>query len=145
MAKESYHYGFGFFGTVSLIKVPHANAPLDLHIRIGRDFQVEKPKEKSEKKTDDQAEGKVKGRTEGETETVPKTKAEEPKEGQEKTKEGEGKPKKASDESAISDKTKKSPRSKKMWNMVVFCDEWKDIYGVKNVTVRRTSVRPRTS
>lgn len=138
MTKESYHYGFGFFGTVSLIKVPQANAPLDLHIRIGRDFVVEKPKEKPKGKSEDKTDDKAKGNTSGETETVPKKEEEKPKEGEEI-------PKEPSDESAVSDKTKKSPGGKKMWNMMVSCDEWKDIYGVKNVTVRQAFVRLRTS
>jgi len=137
--KKSYNYGFGFFGTVSFIKIPHAKAPLDLHIRIGRDFEVEKNKDKgkdeknkkegqTEEEKDSTSENTSQGKDVIPTDSKKDTGAEKTGAGAEnaveKAKEAEKKPKEHSD-----------GRHKRMWRVVIYCDEWKDVYGVKNVTV----------
>ena len=169
--KKSYNYGFGFFGTVSFLKVPHANSPLDLDIRIARDFVVEKKdkdggKEDSKGKGDTDVKGEGDGgkgsKAEGESEGDKKIKAADKQETGEDSKEtteesgqlaktpaattdreanagaqdASGKPEKKEDKpKPPADKTHSDGKHKRVWNVVVSCDEWKDIWGVKNVTV----------
>ncbi|KNG89245.1 hypothetical protein ANOM_002147 [Aspergillus nomiae NRRL 13137] len=169
--KKSYNYGFGFFGTVSFIKMPHANAPLDLHIRIGRDFEVEKDekKDKKEEKKEDGGGGEEKKKkkkkendSKKEVDTVETTgksgsdtnKANEDsvpvakevlsadstedaggEESLEKPTEGESKPQKPEE------KKHSDGRHKRVWSVVIYCDEWKDIYGVKNVSLKKAELR----
>lgn len=170
--KKSYNYGFGFFGTVSFIKIPHANSPLDLHIRIGRDFEVEKEKkdekkeekkgkkkeeegkEKKKETKEDEGEEKNKGKeNDSEKKVEALEKKDEPssdtnkasKDTAELAKDGEKSSEKSSE---AGDKPKKAEgkkhsdgKHKRMWKLAIYCDEWKDIYGVKNVSVSRTAAR----
>ncbi|KAE8421243.1 hypothetical protein BDV36DRAFT_305117 [Aspergillus pseudocaelatus] len=171
--KKSYNYGFGFFGTVSFIKVPYAKSPLDLHIRIARDFEVEKEKKeeagkeegKDEKKQtkEDEGEEKNEGKEDASKKVEPLEKKDEPssdtKKASEDTEqiakdaitadstadnggekalqptEGDSKPKKAEE------KKHSDGRHKRMWNVVIFCDEWKEIYGVKNVSLKKAELK----
>ena len=169
--EKSYNYGFGFFGTVSFLKVPHANSPLDLDIRIARDFVVDK-KDKdgggkdSKGKGDKDVKGKEDGgkgsKAEGENEGDQKIKAADKQEAGEDSKEATEEPgqpaktlaattdgeanagaqdaletpeKKEGKPTPPADETHSDGKHKRVWNVVVSCDEWKDIWGVKNVTV----------
>ena len=169
--KKSYNYGFGFFGTVSFLKVPHANSPLDLDIRIARDFVVDKKdkdaggkdsKGKGDKDVKGEGDGgkgsKAEGESEGDKKIKPADKQEAGEDGKETTEEpgqlaktpaattdseanagaqdAPEKPKKKEDKpKSPADKTHSDGKHKRVWNVVVSCDEWKDIWGVKNVTV----------
>ncbi|KAF7627398.1 hypothetical protein AFLA_002779 [Aspergillus flavus NRRL3357] len=170
--KKSYNYGFGFFGTVSFIKIPHANSPLDLHIRIGRDFEVEKEKkdEKKEEKKgkkkeeegkekkkeikEDEGEEKNEGKeNDSEKKVEALEKKDEPssdtnkasKDTVELAKDGEMSSEKSTE---AGDKPKKAEgkkhsdgKHKRIWKLAIYCDEWKDIYGVKNVSLKKAELK----
>ena len=172
--KQSYNYGFGFFGTVSFIKIPYAKSPLDLNIRIARDFDVEKKEKKEEEeekegidKKKETKEGEGEEKNEGKEDDSKKVEPQEKKDEQSSDRkkaskdtehiandstpadgtaddggekalqpaEGESKPKKAEEEKHS------DGRHKRMWNVVIFCDEWNEIYGVKNVSVSKIASR----
>jgi len=115
-------------------KVPHANAPVELNYRIGRDFEVDDSadgtdgeKGESDDKKDDKTDAEKnaeddKDMTQSPTADVVKVDAEPP----------AGKPSKKLQKPQ---KQWSDGKHKRVWNMVIWCDKWDDIYGIKNVSV----------
>jgi hypothetical protein len=136
---------------VSLLKVPYAKSPFDLHIRIARDFEVE-TKEKDKKKDkgkEDKKKNKEKNEEE-EKEDGSSSGSGSNKASQDAAKALTSKSEDAGAERSLEKPTKKDDsktkpakekhsdgRHKRMWNVVITCDEWKSIYGVKNVSVSK--------
>jgi hypothetical protein len=48
--KKSWFFGFAFFGSLVITKVPYANVPLDVNYRVARDFVAAEEEEKKKKK-----------------------------------------------------------------------------------------------
>lgn len=122
--KKSWYFSFGLFGVVQITNIPHANAPLEMKYRIARDFSVKKSEKKKKEGKDDEKEDKAE-----DSETVSETK----KNGADKdmdTKEDTKKDKKADTE-----KVDVPAEHERHWNLVIVADQWKDIYGIKNLTV----------
>ncbi|XHG01805.1 hypothetical protein AWENTII_005176 [Aspergillus wentii] len=132
---QSWNFGFGFYGTVMLTNVPHANVPLELNYRIARDFEVEGNSDGEDNKGEDKKdEDKSKEKTEESAANLTKPDNEGIKDGSKSTMtklpEGE-KPKKEYSDGA----------HKRIWNMVIWCDKWEDIYGIKNVSLTKAELK----
>lgn len=110
-----------------------------MHIRIARDFEVEEKKDKGKdgkdekevqvkkkKKSSSDSNQESENTTQDDQEMIPAASAEEAgaESAVDEPSKGELKPKEHSD-----------GRHKRIWKVVIYCDEWKNIYGVKNVTV----------
>ncbi|KAK2931735.1 Kelch-type beta propeller [Fusarium oxysporum f. sp. vasinfectum] len=69
--KKSWFFGFAFFGTVLVTKVPHANVPLDMNYRIARDFSIKtmdaSPKDDDKKSGENDQKGKETDKKEDES------------------------------------------------------------------------------
>ncbi|RKK96661.1 hypothetical protein BFJ68_g14312 [Fusarium oxysporum] len=113
--KKSWFFGFAFFGTVLVTKVPHANVPLDTNYRIARDSVAT---EEGEKKKDDK---------EGD--------------GDDKAAEDEGGGVAANDKKSgendqkgkETDKKEDESKHKRSWNLLIKPDKWENIYGIENM------------
>jgi hypothetical protein len=130
--KKSWFFGFAFFGTVLVTKVPHANVPLDMNYRIARDFVAA---EEEEKKTDDKEGDEDDKAAEDEGGGVAandksiKTMDASPKDDDKKSGENDQKGKET-------DKKEDESKHKRSWNLLIKPDKWENIYGIENVTVR---------
>jgi hypothetical protein len=119
---------------VSLLKVPYAKSPFDLHIRIARDFEVE-AKEKDKKIDKGKEDKKEKSKEKNEKEE--KEDGSSSGSGSNKASEDAAKALTSKSEGACAKEKHSDGRHKRMWNVVITCDEWKSIYGVKNVSVSK--------
>lgn len=139
---QSWNFGFGFYGTVMLTNVPHANVPLELNYRIARDFEVDGKDEGggddpagNKTSKDDEAKNKPE---DNKVEHVSEENA-----GEKNEKSPEANLTKPDDEGKHGSKsTLTKPKKeysdgahKKIWNVVIWCDKWENIYGIKNVSV----------
>lgn len=125
-------------------KVPHANAPVELNYRIGRDFEVDESADDADDKKDDKDENDESGEN-GEKDD--KTDAEKNAKVDKDTTQPPAKDIAKVDAETPAGKTSKKlqkPKKqwsdgehKRMWNLVIWCDEWDDIYGIKNISVSR--------
>ncbi|KAG9502038.1 hypothetical protein J7337_007749 [Fusarium musae] len=108
-AKKSWFFGFAFFGTVLITKVPHANVPLDVNYMIARDFvAVDKVKKKEDDKEGD-ADGDDEGGEGDAKEQAIKTMDESPK--------GDDK------EGKETDKKNDKSKHKRSWNLLIKPDK----------------------
>lgn len=123
-------------------KVPHANAPVELNYRIARDFEI-----------DENADGADGEDSTGSADEKEDGTVEKGEEGEKTDGEKNVKVDKSMTQSPATDiakvgaktptvKTSKKPKKqwsdgehKRMWNMVIWCDKWDDIYGIENVSV----------
>lgn len=147
-SKSEWKYGFGFFGSLNIIGIPHAKALLNLSYRIARDVVVEKDDKKKEKGGDGAKEKKKKDATDAskektgaETEKKDEKNADEEKVGEEAVdrSSGSGKQQKK-DLKKKPEKDAKTPKVQRLWNLVIVSDKWKDIYGIENVSVSHPRV-----
>ncbi|KAG5813370.1 hypothetical protein H9Q74_003275 [Fusarium xylarioides] len=135
--KKSWFFGFAFFGTVLITKVPHANVPLDVNYRIARDFVAEDEEEKKEGDKEGDGEDKA-GEDEG-GERGAKEKAitkmdESPKGDNKEIGEDDKKGKEAN-------KKEEKPKHKRSWNLLIKPDKWENIYGIENVTMKDAELK----
>ncbi|KAF4973360.1 hypothetical protein FSARC_338 [Fusarium sarcochroum] len=161
--EQSWYFGFGFFGTVVIAKIPYANAPLEMNYRIARDFVPPKDEKDEDDKKDD---GKDKDKDEKPEESIeddnsqevayndrkPKPTAPIAKRVKKKAK-GGSKAKKAKKvkQARKARQTKKAEKEKKnemeslkhrrSWNLIIASEEWKDIYDIKNVTMTEAQLK----
>ncbi|KAM0355061.1 hypothetical protein ACHAPU_000912 [Fusarium lateritium] len=136
--KKSWYFGFAFIGTLRLTNVPHANVPLEMNYRLARDFIPAKV-EKKEEKQDSKKNKKEDDKKDDETKRVEKTKADDKVDAKslEKTEE----PEKQRKDGKKEEEDKKEPKHKRYWNFVIKADKWKDIYGVKNLTMSKAELK----
>ncbi|KAF5965774.1 hypothetical protein FBULB1_12034 [Fusarium bulbicola] len=135
--KKSWFFGFAFFGTVLITKVPHANVPLDVNYRIARDFVA--AKEEKKKGDDKEGEGDDKATEDEGGEGGAKEKSvmamdESPKEGDKKGRENEKKGKETGNNN-------EKPKHKRSWNLLIKPDKWENIYGIENVTMKDAEIK----
>ncbi|KAF5965410.1 hypothetical protein FCOIX_12975 [Fusarium coicis] len=135
--KKSWFFGFAFFGTVLITKVPHANVPLDVDYRIARDFVAaeEEKKQEDDKEGDDDDKADEDGEEEGNAKeksvmAVDKSPKKDDKKGGEKNQKEKETEKK-------SDKSK----HKRSWNLLIKPDKWENIYGIENVTLKDAELK----
>ncbi|KAE8131103.1 hypothetical protein BDV38DRAFT_289020 [Aspergillus pseudotamarii] len=142
--KKSWNFGFGFFGTLILTNVPHANAPVELNYRIARDFETDgSGGDDGDVLADDQApEDKPEDDTKQKAEsiTTSATKTEE-QNGKELVKGGSKNPATKAPEQKKPTKQYSDGEHRRIWNMVIWCDEWEDIYGIKNVSLTKAELK----
>ncbi|KAE8153299.1 hypothetical protein BDV25DRAFT_137055 [Aspergillus avenaceus] len=151
--KKSWNFGFGLFGKLMLTKIPHANAPVEMNYRLARDFIVEDD-DGSEEVDDKKDEKDEKGEPDAndKDEDVAGEENKKGPSGSESTSEGdkdEVSQETAGKEVAKSDRTSKKITKKahtdgihkRLWNLVIFCDTWEDIYGIKNVTMKKAELK----
>ncbi|KAF5723494.1 hypothetical protein FMUND_1818 [Fusarium mundagurra] len=135
--KKSWFFGFAFFGTVLITKVPHANVPLDVNYRIARDFvAAEEEKEKEDDKDgdgDDKA-GENEGGKGSAKESSIMTMNESPKDDGKKSGENDK-------EGKESDKKHDKSKHKRSWNLLIKPDKWENIYGIENVTMKDAELK----
>lgn len=122
-------------------KVPHANAPVELNYRIGRDFEVVESADDADEKNDDKDEKDENGDKDDKTDTEKNAKVDKD------TTQPPAKAVAKVDAKTTVGKTSKKLRKpekqwsdgehKRMWNVVIWCDKWDDIYGIENVSVSR--------
>ena len=122
-------------------KVPHANAPVELNYRIARDFEVDESADDADDKKDD------KGEKDENNEKDDKTDAEKNAKIDKDTTQPPAKDVAKVDTKTPAGKTSKKlqkPKKqwsdgehKRMWNFVIWCEKWDDIYGIENVSVSR--------
>ncbi|KAE8165389.1 hypothetical protein BDV40DRAFT_297418 [Aspergillus tamarii] len=142
--KKSWNFGFGFFGTLMLTNVRHANAPVELNYRISRDFETDGSGGDdgdalaNDQTQEDKPEDDTKQKAESITASATKT---EEQNGKELVKSGSKNP-------AINAPKQKKPTKqysdgehRRIWNMVIWCDEWEDIYGIKNVSLTKAELK----
>ncbi|SCV51771.1 uncharacterized protein FFB14_12196 [Fusarium fujikuroi] len=135
--KKSWFFGFAFFGTVLITKVPHANVPLDVNYRIARDFIAA---EEEEKKEDDQEqdseveaaedEGREGIAKEKSAKTMDKSPKDDAKEDGENSKKGKE-----------TDKKNDKSKHKRNWNMLIKPENWENIYGIENITMEDAELK----
>ncbi|KAH7194164.1 hypothetical protein DER44DRAFT_751957 [Fusarium oxysporum] len=121
--KKSWFFGFAFFGTVLVTKVPHANVPLDMNYRIARDFVAA---EEEEKKKDDK-EG-------DEDDKAAEDEGGDPKDDDKKSGEKDQKGKET-------DKKEDESKHKRSWNLLIKPDKWENIYGIEDVTMKDAELK----
>ncbi|KAM0317015.1 hypothetical protein ACHAPQ_011161 [Fusarium lateritium] len=147
--EKSWYYGFAFFGTLALTNIPHANAPLEMNYRIARDFVPPKKVKKDEdkdKKSDKKEQDNEKDETRDGSDDDSNMKAAVTSDVITKD---DTKSLKKTDklEKDVKEKTKKKKKDddkdskhKRSWNMVIKADKWKDIYGIKNLTMSKAEL-----
>ncbi|KAF5568814.1 hypothetical protein FPHYL_2621 [Fusarium phyllophilum] len=135
--KKSWFFGFVFFGTVLITKVPHANVPLDVNYRIARDFvaaeEGKKEEDNKEDDGDDEAaddEGGQGGVKEKSVLTMDEGTKEDDKKGGEDGKRGKE-----------PDKKNETSKHKRNWNLLIKPDKWENIYGIENVTMKDAELK----
>ncbi|KAH7217475.1 hypothetical protein BKA60DRAFT_648774 [Fusarium oxysporum] len=135
--KKSWFFGFAFFGTVLVTKVPHANVPLDMNYRIARDFvaaeEEEKKKDDKEGDEDDKAAEDEGGEVAANDKLI-KTMDASPKDDDKKSGEDDQKSKET-------DKTEDESKHKRSWNLLIKPDKWDNIYGIENVTMKDAELK----
>ncbi|KAF4993560.1 hypothetical protein FGRMN_6419 [Fusarium graminum] len=133
--KKSWYFGFAFIGTLRLMNIPHANAPLEMNYRLARDFVPAKVEEK-EAKEDSKKDKKEGDKKEDGNKKIEKSNTDDKVDAKslEKIEEPDEKTKKKEED-------KEEPKHKRKWNFVVKADEWKDIYGVKNLTMSKAELK----
>ncbi|RKK08683.1 hypothetical protein BFJ63_vAg11083 [Fusarium oxysporum f. sp. narcissi] len=135
--KKSWFFGFAFFGTVLVTKVPHANVSLDMNYRIARDSVAT---EEGEKKKDDKEgdEGDKAAEDEGggvaANDKSIKTMDASPKDDDKKSGENDQKGKET-------DKKEDESKYKRSWNLLIKPDKWENIYGIENVTMKDAELK----
>uniref|UniRef100_A0A0D2YA03 Uncharacterized protein n=1 Tax=Fusarium oxysporum (strain Fo5176) TaxID=660025 RepID=A0A0D2YA03_FUSOF len=127
--KKSWFFGFAFFGTVLVTKVPHVNVPLDMNYRIARDFVAaeEEDKKKNDKEgdEDDKAAEDEGGGVAANDKSI-KTMDASPKDDDNKSGENDQKGKET-------DKKEDESKHKRSWNLLIKPDKWENIYGIENM------------
>ncbi|TVY73675.1 hypothetical protein Focb16_v005236 [Fusarium oxysporum f. sp. cubense] len=117
--KKSWFFGFAFFGTVLVTKVPHANR--------------RRRKKKDDKEGDEDDEDDKAAEDEGEdvaaNDKSIKTMDASPKDDDKKSGENDQKGKET-------DKKEDEPKHKRSWNLLIKPDKWENIYGIENVTMK---------
>ncbi|KIL93781.1 hypothetical protein FAVG1_02342 [Fusarium avenaceum] len=139
-AKEdkSWHYGFAFFGTLALTNVPHTNVPLEMNYRIARDFVPPKKEEKKDdKKSDKKDDKKDKNTDKPDDDSDTKTLRASDEATKDDTKDLEKTEKAKKDIKGKYKDGGQDSKHKRSWNMVIKADKWKDIYGIKNLTMSK--------
>ncbi|RKK98362.1 hypothetical protein BFJ71_g6715 [Fusarium oxysporum] len=135
--KKSWFFGFAFFGTVLVTKVPHANVPLDMNYRIARDFvaaeEEEKKKDDKEGDEDDKAAEDEGGGVAANDKSI-KTMDASPKDDDKKSGENDQKGKET-------DKKEDESKHKRSWNLLIKPDKWENIYGIENVTMKDAELK----
>ncbi|EXK36626.1 hypothetical protein FOMG_09799 [Fusarium oxysporum f. sp. melonis 26406] len=135
--KKSWFFGFAFFGTVLVTKVPHVNVPLDMNYRIARDFVAaeEEDKKKNDKEgdEDDKAAEDEGGGVAANDKSI-KTMDASPKDDDNKSGENDQKGKET-------DKKEDESKHKRSWNLLIKPDKWENIYGIENVTMKDAELK----
>ncbi|KAL7758434.1 hypothetical protein ACKLNR_010861 [Fusarium oxysporum f. sp. zingiberi] len=135
--KKSWFFGFAFFGTVLITKVPHANVPLDMNYRVARDFvaaeEEEKKKDDKEGDEDDKAAEDEGGEVAANDKSI-KTMDASPKDDDKKSGENDQKGKET-------DKKEDESKHKRSWNLLIKPDKWENIYGIENVTMKDAELK----
>ncbi|KAF5603308.1 hypothetical protein FPCIR_1504 [Fusarium pseudocircinatum] len=135
--KKSWFFGFAFFGTVLITKVPHANVPLDVNYRIARDFiaaEEEKKKEDDKEGDGDDKTAEDEGGEGGAKEKSVMAMDKSPKDGDKKVRENDRKGKET-------DKNNEKSKHKRSWNLLIKPDKWENIYGIENVTMKDAELK----
>ncbi|KAF4485672.1 hypothetical protein FAGAP_11478 [Fusarium agapanthi] len=132
--KKSWFFGFAFFGTVLITKVPHANVPLDVNYRIARDFvavEEEKKKEDGKEGNGDDKAAEDEGEEGGAKEKSVMAMDESPKDGD----------KKGGENDKETGKRNEKSKHKRNWNLLIKPDKWENIYGIENVTMKDAELK----
>ncbi|SCO91442.1 uncharacterized protein FRV6_15570 [Fusarium oxysporum] len=128
--KKSWFFGFAFFGTVLVTKVPHANVPLDMNYRIARDFvaaeEEEKKKDDKEGDEDDRAAEDEGGEVAANDKSI---------------KTMDASPKDEDKKSGENDQKEGESKHNRSWNLLIKPDKWENIYGIENVTMKDAELK----
>ncbi|KAF5230728.1 hypothetical protein FANTH_13720 [Fusarium anthophilum] len=132
--KKSWFFGFAFFGTVLITKVPHANVPLDVNYRIARDFVATEEKKKKDDDKEDNGDDKAAEDEGGAKEKSVMAMDESPKDGDKKGRENDKKGRETGNKN-------EKPKHKRSWNLLIKPDKWENIYGIENVTMKDAELK----